>query len=199
MSFADKQNKIICSPFLNRLVVKAGPGTGKTHCLIERLKFLVEKQDLDPVHEILVLSFSVAAAQEVRNRINEAVELGSCSDDLLFAKVRTFDSFATYLMLKLDPEIDLLGKNYDDRINMIVGLLNDNSEAKEIMSEYRHIMVDEIQDLVGARARLTQAVLNTCGGGFTLFGDPAQGIYDFLIDEDSDGPIFLFNGKVFGP
>jgi hypothetical protein len=57
-----------------------------------------------------------------------------------------------------------------------------------MLKRYKHVLVDEIQDLIGCRAQLTKQVLKFSGGGFTLFGDPAQGIYDYLIEEDSGSP-----------
>jgi superfamily I DNA/RNA helicase len=188
MKLTDNQKIVVSAKHQERYIVKAGPGTGKTHCLIEKLKYLVDCELLDPVNEILVLSFSVAAAQEIRNRIKDAFESGNCGEDLLFAKVRTFDSFATYFMLQQNPDIDLTGKDYESRICLAAGLLAGDNDAQEMMQKYRHIMVDEIQDLVGPRARLTQAILKCSKGGFTLFGDPAQAIYDFLIEDDSEGP-----------
>ena len=52
------------------LLVEAGPGSGKTEVVIERVKFLIERGGFDP-SEILCITFTVKAAEEMRNRLEE--------------------------------------------------------------------------------------------------------------------------------
>jgi len=52
-------------------LVDAGPGTGKTATLIRRIQFLLEESNARP-SEILVLTFSNEAAQELRERVTLA-------------------------------------------------------------------------------------------------------------------------------
>lgn len=52
------------------LLVAAGPGSGKTRVIVERVKHLIEKQGIKP-SQILCLTFSDKAAEEMRNRIIE--------------------------------------------------------------------------------------------------------------------------------
>jgi len=187
LSLTDHQRQIVeAGPDCRQLVI-AGPGTGKTYCLIERLKHLINKENLQPGTEILVLSFSVAAIQEVRKRLREAVENGECDEYVQFANIRTFDSFASHFMLRINPDIVLEGKDYDERIRMASEMIVSEEKARERLGIYKHVLVDEIQDLVGIRARLTQLVLENCGGGITLLGDPAQAIYEYLV-KDTEGP-----------
>ena len=188
MSITELQEKIIRSSASARLMVKAGPGTGKTFSLIERIKFLVKDEQLEPATEILVLSFSVAAAREIKNRLQAAVEEQGYDDELLFVTIRTFDSFASSFMYALDPDIELDGRDYDQRIAIATEIISSRDDARHRLQRYQHIMVDEIQDLVGLRASFTLAVLAAGGGGFTLFGDPAQAVYNFLMGEDESGP-----------
>ncbi|MFC2156511.1 UvrD-helicase domain-containing protein [Acidobacteriota bacterium] len=185
------QSAIIESSFNIPQLVLTGPGTGKTYCLIERLKHLYLKEGLNPGTEILVLSFSVAAIQEVKNRLEESVKKGEIDDLILYINIRTFDSFASHLMIRADPDISLKNKDYNARINMAIELISGINEAQEMIKQYKHVLIDEIQDLVGERAILSQQVLRYCYGGFTLFGDPAQSIYDYLMDEESVGPTSL--------
>ena len=181
------QAEIIQSPHELQQLVISGPGTGKTFCLIERLNYLATHVNLHST-DILVLSFSVAAVLEIKKRLKGAIEKEEFNEWVLYANIRTFDSFASHFLLKFDPEIELTGKNYDERIQMAVNLIKNDEEAQGMLKRYKHVLVDEIQDLIGCRAQLTQQVLKYCGGGFTLFGDPAQAIYDYLIEEESNGP-----------
>ncbi len=52
------------------LLVLAGPGSGKTSVIIQRLNNLIYKQDVSP-DKILTVTFSRAAAQELGKRFNE--------------------------------------------------------------------------------------------------------------------------------
>ncbi len=51
------------------LLVLAGPGSGKTFCLIERIRFLVEKRNFDPAR-ICAFTFTNKAAGEIAERLD---------------------------------------------------------------------------------------------------------------------------------
>jgi DNA helicase-2/ATP-dependent DNA helicase PcrA len=71
----------------------AGPGTGKTLVLTRRIVFLVQEQDISP-NEIIALTFTRAAAHELRQRI--IAELG---EDRL-PRISTRYSFALRQLLR---------------------------------------------------------------------------------------------------
>ena len=165
------------------MLVLAPPGTGKTHTVVARILYLIDEHGLSP-NEILVLCFTRAAVHEVTRRLRELVNR-NVHDDLRFVSVRTFDSFATSLLIGTNDRIDLKGANYNKRIKMAVDALSDDkSEASQAISGIQHLIVDEIQDLAGIRAALVRILLMRIGGGFTLLGDPAQSIYDFTLASD---------------
>ncbi|MBA3657312.1 MAG: UvrD-helicase domain-containing protein, partial [Gemmatimonadaceae bacterium] len=51
------------------LLVLAGPGSGKTFCLIERIRFLIEKRNFDPAR-ICAFTFTNKAAGEIAERLD---------------------------------------------------------------------------------------------------------------------------------
>ncbi|HEV8613417.1 MAG TPA: UvrD-helicase domain-containing protein, partial [Gemmatimonadales bacterium] len=57
---------------LGPLLVLAGPGAGKTFCLIERIRFLIEAQGFDPAR-ICAVTFTNKAAQEIAERLEKAL------------------------------------------------------------------------------------------------------------------------------
>lgn len=69
------------------LLVLAGPGTGKTGVLVERISHLVADRNVSP-GRILALTFSRRAAEEMHSRVNERVP------EAAFVETRTFHSFA---------------------------------------------------------------------------------------------------------
>ena len=52
------------------LMVLAGPGSGKTFVITHRIKYLIEGPGINPAH-ILVVTFSRAAAKEMKNRFEK--------------------------------------------------------------------------------------------------------------------------------
>jgi hypothetical protein len=90
----------------------------------------------------------------------------------------TFDSFATGTLAAADPDGSWQSASYDRRIQLAAEHLSGASELP-ILDLVRHVLIDEMQDLVGARADLVKALLARVRGGFTVFGDPAQAIYDY--------------------
>lgn len=171
----EEQQLIIDRPLDAKMHVTAGAGTGKTHTLIYRAKKLIDVDRLHAGGEILVLSFSRSAVREIRQRVQ------SVGGDLSYLRARTFDSFATRLLATVQPGGQWSGQSYDERIATVIEAIL-TKDATELLSSFRHVIVDEIQDLVGLRAELVKAVLmQNQNAGFTLFGDPAQGIYNFHL------------------
>ena len=179
LPLTDEQERIAFAPPEARMLVTAGPGTGKTHTLVARLVALTERYELSPGSEILVLSFSRAAVGEIRRR------LANSEHSARYVTARTFDSFATRLLTDVVPSDKLAEWDYEERISALVSLIFGGDEIKERLADYVHIIIDELQDVAGARADLVRALLETCNCGFTLLGDPAQGIYNFSLEGEA--------------
>jgi hypothetical protein len=187
---ANEQEAIVgAAPEADMLVV-APPGTGKTHILVERLAHLVQTGAAsNPQEQVLVLSFTRSAVGEVRRRLRAKIEAGA-HRNLAYARVLTFDSFATRMLLEdLSPE-SLSGLDYGKRIRRFVDSIDEGlPNAKSKIQDIRFLLVDEIQDLGGARARMVlklAAIIKANGGATTFLGDPAQAIYDFDEAEQRD-------------
>ena len=178
MTLTPEQREVAELPAEDCALVIAGPGTGKTHLLIARIAQLITRDKLKAGTEILVLSFSRAAVAEVRRRVKAA------GGKTRFVKAVTFDSFATRLLAEYCEE-EWSKWDYDKRIEKCTALIGTSEKLQERLELYEHIFIDEIQDLVAARAEFIAAVLEYTNCGFTLLGDPAQGIYGFQIKGDA--------------
>ena len=55
------------------MLVLAGPGSGKTHLLVERIRMMIEDSHVDPNH-ILVITFSRKAARQMQARFERLVQ-----------------------------------------------------------------------------------------------------------------------------
>ena len=155
-----------------RRLITASAGQGKTEVLISRVKNL-EEQGLNPADEILLLSFSRAAVDAIRSRSHRA--------EARNAQILTFDAFAARILLDEGEEPQ---DGFDQRIRQATKLLREEYTPR-IVEPLRHVLIDEAQDLVGDRAEFVLALLDTLSSdaGFTILGDPLQGIYDFQLSE----------------
>lgn len=75
--------------------VLAGPGTGKTHTMARRVAWLTTDGDVSP-DNIVVLTFTRAAASELRRKIQAELEGFDCD----LPRVSTLHSFALRQVLR---------------------------------------------------------------------------------------------------
>lgn len=183
------QEKIIQRLPTEYTLVNAGPGTGKTWTLIEKIKYMLTEQGVLS-KQILVLCFSRSAIEEIKKRLENEISKSEIKANLNQLDVRTFDSFCTYLLYsvkknspQLIKDIDIEPLSYDQRIVWAERALKDMDQP---LPDIRHIFVDEVQDLVGKRAELVLTLLRVApkGCGFTLFGDSCQALYDYQAIRD---------------
>ena len=181
------QSAVVEAPISSRLLVTAGPGTGKTRTLLARAQWLVDRQGLEPGDGLLVLSFSRAAVETVARR-------GFAETGLGRLPVRTLDSLAARILLEVGAQASL---SFDRRIAAATEALGEKGAASAMFASVRHLLVDEAQDVVGLRARFVLALLEeVCGSsdnGFTVLGDPAQAIFDWQVRGAEKEPERLFD------
>lgn len=172
------QDVVIRLPVSARVLVDSPPGTGKTWTLIERIKYLVNVEEISP-KTILVLTFSRAAAAVIKTRM--AGE--RANRDFAEMPTGTFHSFAFSLLNQYreeHPDLSPAGMDYDGGIVAATKLLSSCPPAS-LLAPCEHLIIDEIQDLSGIRASFVMALLlnlpRDCG--VTLLGDACQAIYDW--------------------
>jgi DNA helicase-2/ATP-dependent DNA helicase PcrA len=162
-----------------RQIVLAPPGSGKTEVVAALLEHLVD-EGLDSFDDVLAISFSRAAVGALDRRTRR----GSGSAR---ATIRTLDSLASRILDDSDEEGDWRALSFDARIARALSIVEIGVEVSDLVS-LQHLIVDEVQDLVGVRARLVLAILNQLpeDTGFTLLGDPHQAVYDFQLADAGD-------------
>ena len=108
MAWTEEQQKAINLEGKN-IIVSAGAGSGKTAVLTERVK----RKLLDGIHinNLLVLTFTNAAAKEMKDRIRKAVlNTPSLKDELNLidgAYITTFDSFSLSVVKKYHTKLNI--------------------------------------------------------------------------------------------
>lgn len=191
--YDERQAEIVCANPDDRIYVNAGPGSGKTHTLIEKIKYLLEDQMMEP-DCITVLSFTRAAVAVVRGRLKVAAENGEIHGMWQDVDVTTFDKLCTRLLYfaAREPDDKIAEKsisklNYEQRIVEATKLIELDPS---LLEGCEHLIVDETQDLVGVRADLVTAMLanipSSCG--FTLFGDRCQSVYEYQVKDGGTTP-----------
>ncbi|MBB1251923.1 ATP-dependent helicase [Streptomyces sp. OF3] len=174
------QQAVVDQPWDARVLVTAGAGAGKTHTLARRLDVLVEREELE-AGEILVLSFSRAAVRELTVRIERHAVAAQR------VRVQTFDSWAATLLNRAYPDTDWGARTYDGRIEAATEAIDKGAvEAGEYVPA--HVVIDEVQDLVGARREMVEALLDRFqeNSGFTVVGDSAQAVYGFQVSDPDE-------------
>jgi hypothetical protein len=178
----DEQLAVVEQPWDARVLVTAGAGTGKTHTLVRRLDALCGHEDPEKAleaTEILVLTFSRAAARELRERISRHGERAHR------VRARTFDAWAYEVLLQAYPDGEWGTVGFDERISAAARAIEKGALEIGDAVPPAHVVIDEVQDLLGGRRELVETLLDryqeSCG--FTVVGDAAQSVYGFQIKD----------------
>lgn len=167
-SLSPRQMEIINDKESRRIVVAAGPGSGKTRVLVHKLASLLLLEDVK--HEqLLMLTFSRAAATEFKLRLMDLV--GNAAH---FIDIKTFHSYA----------FDLLGKqgSLEEAGNVVGRAANmiENNEVEETKLAKSVLVIDEAQDMGADDYRLVAALMHRNEDMRVIaVGDDDQNIYAF--------------------
>ena len=149
-------------------VVAAGPGSGKTRVLVHKLASLLVREDVRS-EQLLMLTFSRAAATEFKHRLIELVGKAA-----YFVDIKTFHSFA----------FDVLGRY--GSLDQVEGIIE--TAAEEIRSGNAEpsrvsktvLVIDEAQDMDDREAQLVEALIERNETMRVIaVGDDDQNIYAF--------------------
>ncbi|MEW6040996.1 MAG: UvrD-helicase domain-containing protein, partial [Elusimicrobiota bacterium] len=170
-------------------MVIAGPGSGKTHILTERIIRLIKNENV-PQENILAVTFSNKAAEEMHNRVKEKISP-------VKASICTFHSFGLSVLKKYykhfgrtrdfliidSEEIEEFKDNafdLDDLIYLPVQLFQKNSGIlQEYRKQYQWVLVDEFQDINPVQYELLRLISGDGNPNLFVIGDPDQAIYGF--------------------
>ena len=144
------------------IIVSAGAGSGKTAVLTERVIRKI-KQGVN-VSELLVLTFTNEAANEMKSRIRDAIIKNNLMDQLALldsSHITTFDSFALFIVKKY---------HYLLNISRDISIVDSN-----IILIHKYKVIDKIfEDMYGL------PLFNKVVDDFCLKDD--QGLKKYIID-----------------
>jgi superfamily I DNA/RNA helicase len=179
-----EQLEVILDPPTSWQLVIAGPGAGKSAVACQRVAYLVD--EAVPPPRMLLVSFTRTAVAELRDRI---VSYAVAGDRARSVRISTIDSHAWSLRIGFDDEPlpkSLGDGSYDLSIHRTVELFRKkNPDLIDFMGRLEHLIIDEAQDVIGTRADLILAMLQSLSPncGVTILADPAQAIYGFTTDD----------------
>lgn len=156
MKWTDKQQKVIDTRDRN-ILVSAAAGSGKTAVLVERIiKMITDEENPTDVNQLLVVTFTRAAASEMKERIREALEKmeEDNPNDLNVQKqlslihnanISTIDSFCARVVkdnfdkIDLDPNFRIADENEIEMLQSDI--------VEEMLEEYYLAADDEFMEL----------------------------------------------------
>ena len=193
-----EQRRVIEAPEEENLLVLAGPGSGKTQVVVHRIAWLLKIRHV-PAHSILALCFNHDAAVQLRRRLRE---LGG--DAAKGVTVMTYHGLA--MRLTGTSFSALAGRSagkagrtdldFSRPLAEAVRLLNrggeggsgeDGDSRDRLLAGFRHILVDEYQDVDEEQYNLISAL-----AGRTLKDPDAK--LNLLAVGDDDQSIYAFRG-----
>ena len=179
ISWTFEQKNVIESGVQDRILVDAGPGTGKTATACARISWLINSGVIEP-SEIWLISFTRTAVHELRTRISSYLKEPSSVAAL---RIATIDTHAWAIHSGFDEMASISG-SFDDNIQRVINLVKNHEGVFDYLSSVRHLVVDEAQDVVGLRCELLLEIINVLPhtSGVSIFSDEAQSIYGFADD-----------------
>jgi ATP-dependent DNA helicase RecQ len=186
---------VAAEPEANRLVL-AGPGSGKTRVIVHRCAYLLRVRRVDP-RSILILCYNRSAALELRRRLAALVDA-----DARGVTIQTYHGFAMRLtgtsFAERAERVQQGDDGFADLIEAALDLLEGRADwpgieadglRERLLAGYRHILVDEYQDIDAQQYRLVAAI-----AGRTLTDEADAARLTLLAVGDDDQNIYAFRG-----
>jgi len=126
----NKNQRAVVDNIREHVIVLAGPGTGKTQVLSVRTANILKTHNVSPSN-ILILSFTNAAAGTIRERLVEII-----GADGYFVEVGTYHSLANSIITESEEVSEIFGEkiklNDTERIKLIRHILDTLDNISEI-------------------------------------------------------------------
>lgn len=177
MEYNEQQQAAITAP-LGRMAIMAGPGTGKTATVVERIAYVVQHCNIQP-HHVLAITFTRKAAAELKRRLRDRLHDQLHGRQYTAPAAMTIHSLAAQILRRAQPEFMVDPEQFDSLVPNALTLLHDNSAlCAALQVEWQYIVVDEFQDVDLAQVELIE-LLGARHRNICIVGDLNQSIYSF--------------------
>lgn len=181
-----EQLAIVNDPGNKRVLVAAGPGSGKTRVLVHKVGAVLATEDVKP-EQFLMLTFSRSAVMEFRSRLQDLI-----GDVARHVDIFTYHSFCFHIR-GIDPVEDELG-------SVIKTAIKEIDDGKLDVSRLKNksvLVIDEFQDLNEEEYSLLRKIVDISKDLRVLaVGDDDQNIFGFRKASNEYMKRFVENGAV---
>ena len=129
-------------------MVLAGPGSGKTFVIVERLRYLIEECSVDP-SSVLVITFTKAAAIEMQHRFCKITN--SLYPEVCFG---TFHSVFYQIIRQSNPSNKLKIATDKDKYRFVKDIILKISAAHNIDKQESYDAIEMIGDIISEISRI---------------------------------------------
>ena len=150
------------------MLVLAGPGSGKTHLLVERIRIMIEEHHIPP-DKILVITFSKKAARQMQARFQRRLE--GKSYPVTFG---TFHAVFYHMLQEFDPNINRLITEEEQR-KFIRSLM----DTSHLFDEYTQ--EEDVIGMISSYRNLGDDFFVRCDSG-KLMDEDQRGFFVSLVD-----------------
>jgi ATP-dependent DNA helicase RecQ len=186
-----EQKKPVVDSKSPKIVVAAGPGSGKTMVLVHKMANLILMEDIHP-RQLLVLAFSRPAAREFKERLVKLVGAIGYRVDIF-----TYHGYAFRLIGRMGNL-----QRAENVIQKATQAILEGEIPLEMVAAKNVIMLDEFQDVSQVEFDFLQAIRKVAGDPRVIAaGDDDQNIYEFrgssvqfmrqLVEEEKTSTYFL--------
>ena len=163
MTFTAGQHQAVESWDRGDICVVAGPGSGKTLVLVERIRWLVEAKGIDPAH-VLAITFTEKAARQMLERlVGGAGPDGDKRQAYHRTRISTIDGFCAGFLREqaleapIDPEFQVMDAwQAEMELRHVIGEVLDGHYAAEPASALRFL-----ESFAGSRSRAEEISLSS--------------------------------------
>ena len=188
MKYHESQQKILLPKSLNELV-SASAGSGKTTIMVQKITDLLTSGQVLP-SEIMVVTFTIAAADEMKSRLNANVEnyarlhpeevdkMNAVKDGLISASIGTIHAICLRTIKKY---FYALGVNAN--VNVIEGARDRyfrNQALTQTAQEFDTVALQRLLQIFGNNRR-----------DMSVLFDNVESVYDFVVSLDNRDEFLL--------
>lgn len=111
----ENQQKVVEYNGNKPLLVEAGPGSGKTRVIIERVKFLINELNVNP-SSLLVITFTRKAANELKDRLSDDIPINIINE----MQISTIHSFCLDFLKKRGNATNLIDDDSGEKRRLFI-------------------------------------------------------------------------------
>ena len=134
MNDLNPSQKAIANELDGMMVVDAGPGTGKTHTIVDRYLNILRQENID-TKDVLLLTFTRNAASEMEERIRGRMAGTELAASSKFIQTSTFDSFC-YSVVMESPDTVSKFFRMDEVLTRCAGLVENDTLNLEYFTDF---------------------------------------------------------------